>query len=207
MFCLCLPSQAPLYTPYFGLCLDNYDMWQCYADKCVVRLVTRARCLPKFAAPIILLIMAYRFRTRCHNTPACRLLTKNTRTKVSATLYRETWFFYSLYRMGLSLQLICLSMTVLTWSDFLSYVRRDARVALTDTPEHKKLVRALLIINGIDLTISLLVNGFIALYPTEAEGASGGDLNFWVYLNWLFLDVMQVLSGHKPPPAHACISY
>ena len=122
---------------------------------------------------------------------------------MSDGLYRETWVLYSAYRFGLSLQLICLSMTVLTWSDFLSYVQRDARVALTDTPEHKKLVRALLIVNGIDLTISLLVNGFIALYPTEAEGTSGGDLNFWVYLNWLFLDVMQVrLGGRRNRPAH-----
>ena len=57
---------------------------------------------------------------------------------------------------------------------------------------HKRLVRWLFGINGVDITVSLLVNGFIALAPEKAESSNGGELNYWVYLNWLFLDLMQL---------------
>ena len=66
--CLLLLT-VPMYTPYYGLCLDHYGTWQCYMDK----------------------------------------------SRVSVGLYRTTWILYSLYRIGLSLQLMCLSITVLQW--------------------------------------------------------------------------------------------
>lgn len=47
-------------------------------------------------------------------------------------------------------------------------------------------------INCIDITVSCLVNGYIAVAPEVAEVSNGGSLTFWVYLNWLFLDSMQL---------------
>mmetsp|Transcript_54093 Transcript_54093/g.108818 ORF Transcript_54093/g.108818 Transcript_54093/m.108818 type:complete len:506 (-) Transcript_54093:198-1715(-) len=113
-------------------------------------------------------------------------------TTNSKTLYQTAWVLYSLYRIGLSVQLVCLSITVLQWSDFLSLSDRLGRLVYGHTDRHKNLVCYLLSINTLDIVGSCLINGFVIYDPSIAEGSNGTALNFWIYLNWLFLDTMQI---------------
>jgi hypothetical protein len=110
----------------------------------------------------------------------------------NAALYRTDWALYGAYRLGLSLQLVCLSITVLIWSDFLSYSQRHGAVVAAGTEGHKRLVRMLFFINTLDILGSLYVNGLLMVAPELGEDSSA-NLSVWVYVNWLFLDSMQVV--------------
>ena len=56
----------------------------------------------------------------------------------SEHLYQSVTILYSIYRIGLSLQLVSLSITVRTWSDFLSFSERTGRIANLITQRYPK---------------------------------------------------------------------
>mmetsp|Transcript_33892 Transcript_33892/g.43707 ORF Transcript_33892/g.43707 Transcript_33892/m.43707 type:complete len:491 (-) Transcript_33892:159-1631(-) len=108
-----------------------------------------------------------------------------------ANIYRATWTFYSIYRIGLSFQLACLSLTVLQWSNFLSYSERIGRVAQIASDRHTRLIKILVIVNLFGILGSIVLNVMVMSEPERAENGSGQE-SLFLYMNWYYLDFVQL---------------
>lgn len=131
------------------------------------------------------------------------------KNETSSYMYRATWTFYSLYRIGLSFQLACLSVMVLCWSRFLSYSERIGRMAQVTSLRHTRLANILIVVNTFGIAGSIIVNLMIMSEPTRAENDNGQVNNYrFICYNYqlnsfCFLKVEFVFASleiHNPIP-------
>ena len=111
----------------------------------------------------------------------------------------ETWArLYAFYRIGLILQLYCISLMVLTWSRFLHCTEefRPGVAASRRLEEHLRLKRWLIILNVLNLIGSLAINMTSIITPDQDQGVEGHEedasYSLMFVMNWIFLDLVQL---------------
>jgi hypothetical protein len=128
--------------------------------------------------------------------------------------------FYALYRIGLILQLYCVSLVVSTWSLFLSWAevlrsrstehsamryqvgvnsgyRGGPPRGMQQSARHVRLMRWLVALNVLNLLGSLGLNLYSIARPEEDanrgdSSSSGQSYSLFLTVNWLFLDLVQL---------------
>mmetsp|Transcript_68262 Transcript_68262/g.154445 ORF Transcript_68262/g.154445 Transcript_68262/m.154445 type:complete len:418 (+) Transcript_68262:103-1356(+) len=104
------------------------------------------------------------------------------------SIYQTT---YAIYRIGLSFQLVCLSLTAFQWQDFLCYSGTH-RLSAQDALQMYRLKLFLLAVNLLSILSSLVINGIIIIDPTAVDDNHSSLIDFFVSANWLTLDIIQL---------------